>query len=473
MEEQQYDFGMIGLGTMGRNLAYNMADHGFSVAGFDKSPEQVKFFKAESSSQRLYATLQLQEFISLLKVPRAIILLVPAGPIVDSVIAELKPFLSEQDLLIDAGNSHFTDTIHRDEQLLKDNIHFMGMGISGGELGARLGPSIMPGGDKDAYARVEKVLKAVAAKVNGEPCVTYVGVGAAGHYVKMVHNGIEYALMQLIAEAYHILKEVGGLTNAELCEVFAKWNEGRLQSFLIEITADIFAQKDDLTGNDLIDMILDAAEQKGTGAWTSEDAMALQVPIPAIDIAVSMRNLSAYKQERETAEKILKGPLVENKDSAASLIEEVEQALYFSMITIYAQGLSLLTVASLKYKFGLKLAEIAAIWRGGCIIRAALLEDIRAIYAEYPELTNIMLDKSIAEKLNNSQMGMRKLLRQAIKNGIPMPVLSVSLAYYDSYRRGWSPANLLQAQRDYFGAHTYERIDRKGIFHTQWESKTT
>lgn len=473
MEQQQYDFGMIGLGTMGRNLAYNMADHGFSVAGYDKDAGQVEFFKAESSKQQLYATQDLQNFINLLKTPRVIILLVPAGPIVDSVINEVKPFLSEEDLLIDSGNSHFTDTIRRDEELLKDNIHFMGMGISGGESGARFGPSMMPGGDKEAYARIEKMLQAVAAKVNGEPCVTYVGVGAAGHYVKMVHNGIEYAIMQQIAEAYHMLKEVGGLTNKALSEVFARWNKGKLQSYLIEITADIFARKDDLTRHSLIDMILDAAQQKGTGAWTSEDAMDLQVPIPTIDIAVSMRDLSAYKKERKAAEKVIMGPSVKSRDSKKTLIAELEDALHFSMITTYAQGLSLLTIASEKYKFGLQPDKIAAIWRGGCIIRAALLEDIRKVYAKRPTLANLMLDKRIAQQLDQSQTGMRKLLRQGIKNGIPLPALSVSLAYYDSFRRGWLPSNLLQAQRDYFGAHTYERIDRKGIFHTQWEPKTT
>jgi 6-phosphogluconate dehydrogenase len=468
MEKQAYDFGMIGLGTMGRNLLYNINDHGYSVSGFDKSTDQVDTLKKESEGKQIFGTSVLQEFIDSLKQPRVIMLLVPAGKIVDSVIEEIKPYLSKADLLIDLGNSHFTDTDRRNEQLSKENIHFMGAGVSGGESGARFGPSIMPGGDKEAYARVEAMLKAVSAKVNGEPCVTYVGSGSAGHYVKMVHNGIEYAIMQLIAETYHILKEIGGLTNDELYEVFAKWNKGILQSFLIEITADIFLQQDELTSNRLVDMILDAAQQKGTGAWTSEDAMGQQVPIPAIDLAVSMRDLSSYKKQREAAEKILKGVTHADKDSKESLIAELEQALYFAMITTYAQGLSLLYTASKKYNYGLKLDEIAAIWRGGCIIRAALLEDIRAAYAKAPSLENIMLDEAIAEKLNQSQNGIRRLLRQGIKNGIPLPVISVSLAYYDSYRRGWLPSNLLQAQRDYFGAHTYQRIDREGIFHTHW-----
>lgn len=469
--EAQYDFGMIGLGTMGRNLLYNINDHGYSVAGFDKSTAQVDTLTKESAGKKIYSTSVLKDFIGSLKQPRVIMLLVPAGKIVDSVIDEVKPFLSKEDLLIDLGNSHFTDTDRRNQQLIKENIHFMGAGVSGGESGARFGPSIMPGGDKGAYDRVAEMLKAVAAKVNGEPCVTYIGAGSAGHYVKMVHNGIEYAIMQLIAEAYHLLKEIGGLNNDELHEVFATWNKGILQSFLIEITADIFAKQDDLTNNRLVDMILDAAQQKGTGAWTSEDAMENQVPIPAIDIAVSMRDLSAYKKEREAAEKTLKGPVGADKDSKETLIAELEQALYFSMITTYAQGLSLLKTASEKYNYGLNLEEIAKIWRGGCIIRAALLEDIRAAYSKQPSLANIMIDESIAGKLNQSQTNMRKLLRQGIKNGIPMPVISVSLAYYDSYRRGWLPSNLLQAQRDFFGAHTYQRTDREGTFHTHWDSK--
>ena len=466
----EYDFGMIGLGTMGRNLLYNMNDHGFSVSGFDKDTKQVDTLIKESVGKKIYGTSVLKDFIDSLKQPRAIVMLVPAGKIVDSVIEEVKPFLSKDDLLIDLGNAHFTDTDRRNEQLRKENIHFMGAGVSGGESGARFGPSIMPGGAKEAYDRVADMLKAVSAKVNGEPCVTYIGPGSAGHYVKMVHNGIEYAIMQLIAEAYHLLKEIGGLNNDELHETFAKWNKGILQSFLIEITADIFAQQDDLTKKRLVDMILDAAQQKGTGAWTSEDAMEQQVPIPAIDIAVSMRDLSSYKKEREAAEKILKGINIENKENKDVLIAELEQALYFSMITTYAQGLSLLSIASEKYKYGLKLEEIAAIWRGGCIIRAALLESIRAAYAKEPSLSTILLDESIAQKLDQSQSGVRKTIQQGIENGIPLPVMSVSLAYYDSYRRGWLPSNLLQAQRDYFGAHTYQRIDREGIFHTRWNS---
>jgi len=471
MKEQQYDFGMIGLGTMGRNLVYNMSDHGFSVAGFDKKAEQVQTLNKESNGKSVYGTQDLQEFINVLKKPRVIILLVPAGPIVDAVVGELKPFLSKDDLLIDSGNSHFIDTDRRVMQLATDNIHFMGMGVSGGESGARYGPSIMPGGSKDAYNRVADMLKAVSAKVNNEPCVTYVGNGSAGHYVKMVHNGIEYAIMQLIAESYHLLKELIGLDNDELHQLFLKWNKGILQSFLIEITADIFAQQDDLTNNHLVDMILDAAEQKGTGQWTSQDAMNLHAPIPAIDVAVSSRDLSALKKERLQAQKILNGP--ENKSALSpqektKFIDDLEQAVYFSMITTYAQGMALLNKASAEYKYDLHLQNIAAIWRGGCIIRAALLEDIKEVFSKEPALSNILLNNAIAGKLMNAQTSMRNIIQTAIQNGIPVPVMSSSVSYYDAFRSGWLPSNLLQAQRDYFGAHTYHRIDREGIFHTQW-----
>ncbi|MEI9935496.1 MAG: NADP-dependent phosphogluconate dehydrogenase [Ferruginibacter sp.] len=467
MKKQEYDFGMIGLGTMGRNLVYNINDHGYSVAGFDKSTEQVDVLNKEAASKKIFGTSVLNDFIDALKQPRVIMLLVPAGPIVDSVVAELKPFLSNDDLIMDCGNSHFVDTDRRNEQLAKEKIHFMGVGVSGGESGARFGPSIMPGGNKGAYDRIADMLKAVSAKVNGDPCVTYIGSGSAGHYVKMVHNGIEYALMQLLAESYQLLKDIVGLNNDELHEVYNKWNKGIIQSFLVEITADIFKQDDELTKNRLVDMILDAAGQKGTGAWTSESAMELLMPIPAIDTAVSMRYLSAYKADRIAAEKKLKGPDKISIDKK-TFIDELEQAIYFAMITTYAQGLALLGTASKKYNYGLQLNEIAAIWRGGCIIRAGLLEDIRAAYAKDASLINIMVDDAIAIKLDESQTGIRKIVAKGIEAGIPLPVLSVSLVYYDSYRHGSLPSNLLQAQRDYFGAHTYKRIDREGTFHTHW-----
>ena len=468
MKKEKFEFGMIGLGTMGRNLVYNMSNHGYSVIGFDKNNAQVETLTKEVGNENVYATSNLDEFLHALKTPKVIMMLVPAGKIVDEVINELKPFLSENDLLIDCGNSHFTDTNIRNEQLAMSTIHFMGIGISGGELGARYGPSIMPGGPKNIYALVAPMLESIAAKVNNEPCVTWLGPGSAGHYVKMVHNGIEYGLMQLIAEAYHLLKKFGQLNNDELHHIFSKWNKGILQSFLIEITAEIFLQKDELSNNSLIDMILDSAKQKGTGGWTSEEALNLQVPVPVIDIAVAMRDMSTLKKEREVAVEKLVGPNIQFTEEKTELINMLEQAIYFSTITVYAQGMALLHAASLKYNYDLNPENIAKIWRGGCIIRAALLEDIHSAFLQEPDLPNLMVNKLIAEKLQDSENGIRYTMKKAVDNGIPMPAMMMSLAYYDSYRSSWLPANLLQAQRDYFGAHTYERIDREGIFHTQW-----
>ncbi len=471
MKDTKFDYGMIGLGTMGRNLVYNMSDHEYTVIGFDKNNSQVETLKKEAGTDKVFATSDLDEFLNALKTPKVIMMLVPAGKIVDEVIKELIPFLSENDLLMDCGNSHFTDTDRRIVQLQESGIHFMGVGISGGELGARHGPSIMPGGPKKVYERVAKMLESVSAKANNEPCVTWLGSGSAGHYVKMVHNGIEYGLMQLISEVYHLLKECVGMSNDELHAIFSKWNEGELQSYLIEITADIFTQKDDLTDSLIIDKILDSAKQKGTGAWTSEDAMSLQVPIPVIDIAVSMRDLSAYKEEREAAYQHLEGSIMKFTGDKDELVKWMEQALYFSIITVYAQGMALLQVASQKYKYDLKLENIAAIWRGGCIIRAALLEDIRSAFSKQPDLSNLMLSDSFSKKLVQSQIDIREVIQIAVESGIPIPAMMGSLAYFDSYRSGWLPANLIQAQRDNFGAHTYERNDREGIFHTHWNKK--
>lgn len=473
MSEQKYDYGMIGLGTMGRNLVFNMADHGFSVSGFDQDLNQVDNLEKEKGDRPVHGTRSPQEFVASLKQPRVIMLLVPAGKIVDAVVNELKPLLSSEDLIMDCGNSHYTDTDIRTAALAKENMHFMGVGVSGGESGARFGPSIMPGGNKSAYDRVAPMLKAVSAKVNNsEPCVTYLGTGSAGHYVKMVHNGIEYGLMQLITEAYQLLKETAGLNNDELHEVFKTWNEGRLQSFLISITADIFKQEDDLTNNRLIDMVLDSAGQKGTGAWTSEDAMALQVPIPVIDTAVTARNLSGLKDVRVAAQQKLKGPDSVTAIDKKELIALLEQALYFATITTYAQGMALLQRASAEYKYGLNLAAVAKIWRGGCIIRATLLEQISDAYTQQPDIANLMLSNIVAAELASTQAGIRSTVSLAAAVGIPVPAIMASLAYYDTYRHAWLPANLLQAQRDYFGAHTYKRNDREGVFHSHWSSKS-
>jgi len=454
---------------MGRNLVYNMCDHGYSVAGFDKDAGKVDALVNEAEGKKVVGAHDLKTFFGALKSPKVVMLLVPAGSAVDAVVAELKPFLSKDDLIMDCGNSHFTDTDRRTEQLAKESIHFMGVGISGGEYGARRGPSIMPGGAKEAYEMVAPMLKDVSAKVNGDPCVTYLGSGSAGHYVKMVHNGIEYGIMQLIAEAYHLLKTSTKLTNEDLHQVFSKWNEGRLRSYLVEITADIFAQKDDLTDNSLVDMILDASKQNGTGQWTSQSAMDLHLPIPSIDAAVSARDLSALKEERIAAQQKLKWHAPEFKNSDKELVDWLENALYCSMIAAYAQGMVLMQYASKESNYGLKLDEVARIWRGGCIIRSALLEDILAAYKDEPELKNLMVNKKMALDLEGSQDGFRLAIKAGVNAGVPMPVMMASLAYYDGYRSGWLPANLVQAQRDYFGAHTYERTDRKGIFHTQWK----
>jgi 6-phosphogluconate dehydrogenase len=471
MKEQKYDYGMIGLGTMGRNLVYNMSDHGYSVNAFDKNNSQVETLKKEASNDNVFATSNLDEFIKSLKSPKVIMMLVPAGKIVDDVINDLKPFLSEDDLLIDCGNSHFTDTNIRYEELKKSAIHFMGIGISGGELGARHGPSIMPGGPKDVYERVDKMLAAISAKVNNEPCVTWLGPGSSGHYVKMVHNGIEYGMMQLISEAYHLMKKVVGMSNEEIHKTFLKWNEGDLQSYLIEITADIFAQKDEFSDSLIIDKILDSAKQKGTGAWTSEDAMKLQVPIPVIDIAVAMRDLSGFLDDRKAGLQYLKSPETKFTGDKEDLLKNLEQALYFSFITVYAQGMSLLHVTSKYYKYDLKLEDIATIWRGGCIIRAELLKDIRTVYSQKADLSNLMMSDIFSKKLIESQKGIRNTIQTGVSSGIPIPALMGSLAYFDSFRSDWLPANLIQAQRDNFGAHTYARTDREGIFHTIWNQK--
>ncbi|HTH56755.1 MAG TPA: NADP-dependent phosphogluconate dehydrogenase [Cyclobacteriaceae bacterium] len=471
MENQKYDYGMIGLGTMGRNLVLNISDHGYTVSGFDKSNPQVEAFKKETNGRNLFATTDLDEFTKSLKSPRVIMMLVPAGKIVDEVIEELKPFLLEDDLLIDCGNSHFTDTNVRIGQLTQSAIHFMGIGISGGEHGARYGPSIMPGGSKNAYERVAPMLQAISAKINNEPCVMWLGPDSAGHYVKMVHNGIEYGLMQLISESYHLLKEVGEFTNDEMHSIFSKWNDGRLRSFLIEITASIFTQKDELTKSHLIDVILDSAHQKGTGGWTSANAMNLQVPIPVIDASVAMRNLSAYKKDRQKASQKLKGSDVKFQGEKNELVNWLEGSLYFSMITTYAQGMGLLGVASSEYNYDLKLESIAKIWRGGCIIRSSLLEDIQLAFTRSPSLPNLLLSDVFSQKLSLTQNGIRKIIQIGIETGTPLPALMGSLAYYDSYRSGWLPANLIQAQRDYFGAHTYERNDREGTFHTNWNQE--
>lgn len=468
---QAYDYGMIGLGTMGRNLVYNMSDNGFSVAGYDRDKEQAERLVKDAPHDNVTAKNTLEEFVAALKVPRTIIVLVPAGKPVDAVIADLKPLLSKGDLIIDSGNSHYIDTDRRIAELADSGLHFMGVGVSGGEEGARFGPSIMPGGNPDVYHLVDKMFAAIAAKVNGEPCVTYLGNKSAGHYVKMVHNGIEYGIMQLIAESYHVLKVIGGLSNAEMHEVYKRWNEGKLKSFLIEITADIFIAKDEDNQADLLDIVMDTAHQKGTGIWTSKSAMELQIPIPVIDTAVTSRYYSAARPARIALAKGYEQGEVKPIDTKTEFINKVEDALYFSMIITYTQGLELLAKASTEFGYCLTLSDIARIWKGGCIIRSSFLENIEQAYLADKNLSSLLSDTSTIKLLKDNATGVRDTICKAVSLGIPVPALAQSVSYFDSYRNGWLPANLIQAQRDYFGAHTYERLDKEGTFHSKWSSK--
>lgn len=470
--DKKYDFGMIGLGVMGMNLLYNMADHGYSVMGLDLDQNKATALeKGAPEGTQVKGTTDTKTFIESLAKPRKITLLVPAGKPVDAVVGSLLPFLEEGDIIIDGGNSHYTDTLRRVKELAPKGLHFMGMGVSGGEKGARFGPSIMPGGDKDAYEHVRPLLEAISAKVgdNNEPCTAYMGKDAAGHYVKMVHNGIEYAIMQVISEVYDLLKEGNGYTNDELHDVFKKWNQGRLQSFLIEITRDIFATKDPETGNYLVDMILDKAGAKGTGKWTSQDAMDAGVSIPSIDMAVSMRTISAFKEDRLKAAKLYAPEVHKIETDRATFEAQVESALYLTTIICYAQGLSLLVKASDELKMNIPLKDVVKIWRGGCIIRSTLLETFYQAYLADPALSNILLDESLAKEVKGSLNDLRAVVSQATKSGIAIGAIQTSLAYLESYSSAKMPTNLIQAQRDNFGSHTYQRIDKEGSFHTEWE----
>jgi 6-phosphogluconate dehydrogenase len=471
MNNDLFDFGMIGLGTMGRNLLLNMADHGFAVIGFDKDETKGNALLNESSStHHVKAVVTLSEMVQQLKMPRKIMMLVPAGKPVDDVIESLIPLLDKEDIIIDGGNSFFNDTLRRINYLQTKNIHFVGMGVSGGEKGARFGPSIMPGGDIAAWNYLKPLLEAVSAKVNKEPCVAYMGKGAAGHYVKMVHNGIEYAIMQLISEVYDVLKKGLQLNNQELHEVFKQWNENELKSFLIEITADIFLQKDELTKSDLIDVILDKAGSKGTGKWTSQEAMNLPVSIPTIDIAVALRDISVYKDERIAAAKIfgMKDQIITADKN--NFIHQVGEALQAAIIICYAQGLSMLHKASEIYQMDIPLDDVVRIWRGGCIIRSTLLEAFYHSYQKNKNLSNILLDTTIASLIQLKEKNLRTVIVKAMESKIAVTGLMSAIGYLDAYTSDRMPTNLIQAQRDFFGAHTYQRIDRDGTFHTQWKS---
>ena len=465
------ELGMVGLGVMGRNLLLNMADHGFAVAGYDLDQDKVKALADEgaSAASPVHTAGEAEAFVKLLRKPRVVMMLVPAGKAVDAVISSLEPLLEEGDLIIDGGNSHFTDTDRRAKALAEKGLNFFGMGVSGGESGARHGPSMMPGGPADAYKRVKPLLEACSAHVDDEPCVAHLGPGSAGHYVKMVHNGIEYGLMQLIAESYDLMHRGAGVGNDRLAEIFGEWNTGDLAGFLVEITARIFKKDDPRTGKRMVEVILDVARQKGTGMWTSQDAFTLGVPVPTIDMAVAMRNLSAFEAERHAAAEALGGPKPTYEGDVDQLVKQVGEALHAAMIVTYAQGMSQLSHASKHYAYDLDLEVVSRIWRGGCIIRAALLEEMRKAYQAKPGLTNLLLDPGLGTKVSDLQGSLRQVVQTASGIGIPAPGFASALAYFDALRASHLPANLVQAQRDFFGAHTYERVDDEGTFHTEWE----
>jgi 6-phosphogluconate dehydrogenase len=465
----QYDFGMIGLGVMGSNLLLNMADHGFAAIGYDLKPERAQALEAAATKGTIVkGVIDLGQMMKALKKPRKIMMLVPAGAPVDAVVNSLLPFLENDDIVIDGGNSFYKDTLRRVDELHQKNIHFFGMGVSGGELGARLGPSMMPGGDKEAYQYLKPILEAIAAKADDKPCVAYMGNGAAGHYVKMVHNGIEYAMMQMISEVYDVLKRGAGFTNEELHQTFLSWNKGQLQSFLINITASVFKTKDENTDKFLVDVILDQAGSKGTGKWTSQEAMDLAVSIPTIDTAVAIRNLSVYKNERKEASALYQHSATSMAISKEELTAELENALAFCFVIAYAQGLNMLAKASTDLKMEIPLPSVIQVWKAGCIIRSALLGNFTNAFEGNPQLPNLLLDKEIAELLRSRENSLRKIISAAVTSKIALPGMMSAIGYYDSYCSERMPTNLIQAQRDFFGAHTYQRIDKPGVFHTEW-----
>lgn len=465
------DIGLIGLAVMGQNLVLNMARNGYRVAVYNRTTARMTEFVNAHAGASVAGWETLPEFVADLKPPRKIMVMVQAGGAVDAVIGELVPMLEQGDLIIDGGNSHYTDSERRSREVAAAGLEFMGIGVSGGEEGALWGPSIMPGGSRESWAGVEPILTAISAKAerDGKPCVAYIGPRGAGHYVKMVHNAIEYGDMQLIAEAYQILRDLGGLNNRELAATFSEWNAAELDSFLVDITAIIFQTRDEETGNDLVDMVLDKAAQKGTGKWASQDALDLGAPIPTINAAVVGRIVSSFKDQRVAASRVLPGPATVPGDmDRATLVAGVRAALYAAKISAYAQGMALLGLASDEYGYALNLGEVARIWRGGCIIRARFLDRITEAYERDPHLPNLMLDEEFRAALAQRLPAWRTVVGEAVKAGIPVPGLSASLAYYDSYRSARLPANLIQAQRDLFGAHTYERTDRPGTFHSTW-----
>jgi 6-phosphogluconate dehydrogenase len=461
-------FGLIGLAVMGENLVLNIERNSFTVAVYNRTATVTQDFAARHVGKKITPCYSLADLVASLESPRKVMLMVKAGDPVDEVIAQLKPLLEPGDLIIDGGNSFFKDTERRAAVLEAAGLRYIGTGVSGGEEGALWGPAIMPGGQQEAYDLVAPIFKAIAAKAEGEPCVTYIGPRGAGHYVKMVHNGIEYGDMQLIAEAYDVLHRALNLSAPELHDIFAEWNSSELQSYLIEITRDIFAKIDPETGLPLVDLILDEAQQKGTGKWASQNALDLGAPTPTINAAVESRIISAYKTERVAASTLLTVPQAAFTGDRQALIQDVRRALYAAKICSYAQGMALLKAASEEFQYNLQYGRIAAIWRGGCIIRARFLNDITAAYENSPSLTNLLLDPYFKEAILARQAALRRVVQVAIDLGIPCLAFSSALAYFDAYRSARLPANLTQAQRDYFGAHTYRRVDRAGSFHTEW-----
>ena len=466
-----YDMGVVGLGVMGGNLARNIESRGFTVVGYDLDAAKTQAFAASAGSSAGGAP-SAEALAAMLKRPRKVLLMVPAGKPVDDVIAHVLPYMEAGDILIDAGNSFFKDTDRREALLAERGVRYLGTGVSGGEEGALRGPAIMPGGSRDAWLEVAPIFEAISAKADdGQPCVGYVGARGAGHYVKMVHNGIEYGDMQLIAEVYDVFSRGLGMTAGAISDVFAEWNRGELKSYLVEITADVLAQADPDTGAPLVDVILDEAQQKGTGKWMSQNSFDVGSPIPTVNAAVDSRLISAQKVTRVTASAVLTGPTAAYAGDRGALIDAARQALYASKVCSYAQGMALLRTASAEYGYDVDPGEVARIWRAGCIIRASLLEDIRAAFGRDPQLVNLLLDRSFSEAVGARQQAWREFVQAAVGLGIPVLATGASLAYYDAFRSARLPANLTQGQRDYFGAHTYRRTDRAGSFHTQWSSR--
>lgn len=459
------NIGVIGMAVMGKNLALNIADHGYSVAIYNRTYEVTKNVLLENPTANLTGSETLEDFVNLLESPRKIILMVKAGKPVDALLDLLYPLLDEGDIVADAGNSFFLDTIRREKAAKEKGINFFGMGVSGGEEGARFGPAIMPGGNKEAHAYLKDMLEAISAKAEGEACTTYIGSDGAGHYVKMVHNGIEYGDMELISEAYHLLKNVGGLNNKELADVFTEWNKGDLDSYLIEITSHIFKTKDDLSDADIIDVIKDNAGQKGTGIWTSKESMDLGIHTSVITSAVYARFISSLREERIRAHAILPSHTQANRIDRNEFIEKVRKALYLAKVVSYAQGFALLKEAAKQYNWDLNFEAIAKIFRGGCIIRARFLNRIAEAYTKNPKLDNLLLDDYFLKIADDALFALREVNAIAIMNGVPAPAFSSAINYYDAYRSDSLSTNLVQAQRDYFGAHTYERLDRDGSYH--------